>query len=91
MRLTDARMLQREIREAGYHCVVPLGNGPDGYFARIFGKTPIDFHTRQDFRKHHAMRLRQQRRAIRDYRKMRTGRRTLSPIEIMIDRACGLA
>lgn len=37
MNLADARRLRDEIREAGLHCTVPLGYGPDSYFARIFG------------------------------------------------------
>ena len=93
MTLTDARTLQQEIRTAHYGCIVPLGYGPHGYFCRIFGTGPIDFHTRQAFRTHHAHRLRESRNAVRAARdrQQNTSRlRGRPPIERMIDRACGL-
>ena len=94
MKLADARCLRDKIREhAGYHCVVPLGYGPDGYFARIFSSggngmlVPVNFHARAEYRAHYAMRLREGRAVSRMFAKPPKRR---SPIEIMVDRACGL-
>lgn len=98
MNLKDARTLRDEIRAYGYHCTVPLGYGPDGYSAFIFGAGPIEFKTRAAFRKHHAIRLRHRRQTDREIEKAggldaiirrAQGRRdTRSPIDRMIDEAC---
>lgn len=92
MRLDDARTLKRFIKSKGYHCIIPLGYGPDRYFARIFGTGGkwIDFTDAAAFRKHHAMRLRQGRTAQRELQRLSTRRRPRSGLEILIDRACGL-
>ena len=90
MSLLEARKLRDEIQRAGYHSIVPLGHGPEGYFARIFGKASIDFYSRHAFRKHHAMRLRERKKMFRDYEQIQRIRPARSPIEIMIDQACGL-
>lgn len=87
MKLRDARALQHEIQCRGYHCIVPLGFGPACYFARIFGvKAAIDFHSVASFRKHHAKHLRERRRIMRTP----FPARPRSPIEVLVDRACGL-
>ena len=89
MTLQEARTLRDEIRDAGLHCVVPLGFGPNGYFARIFGGFPVapkDFHDRQTWVEYKEA---SDKRRARDMARWNGGR-PRSPIEIMIDRACGL-
>jgi hypothetical protein len=97
MTLTNARKLQKEIQSKNYHCIVPLGYGPRRYFCRTFRTkngqlVPFDFRSRATFRKHHAMRLRENRRIMRFYDKMMQQQRARlrSPLDAMIDRACGL-
>jgi hypothetical protein len=97
MTLVNAKKLRDEIRAKGYHCVVPLGFTPRRYFCVIFhakaGKlVPMYFRSRASFRKHHAQALRNSRRIMRFYHEMqrRTQWETRSPLEFMIDRACGL-
>lgn len=91
MTLKEARELRDMIRKADVHCVVPLGHGPDGYFARIIrdGK-PLDFHSFEqadEYMTARAERIRESNRAA-----MRlTMPRPRSPLEAMIDKACGLA
>jgi hypothetical protein len=86
MTLQEAKALRDEIREH-YHCIVPLGFGPGGYVARIFGlEGAIDFHTRFQYRAWHVRRLRERRAQLREWAMPQKRR---SPIEIMIDRACG--
>lgn len=89
MTLKDAKALRDEIRGYGYHCIVPLGHGPDGYTPRISSRS---FNTREEFRKYHAMRLRERRLAQREYERQlsRLRSRPRSPIEMMVDKACGL-
>lgn len=89
MTLKDARVLQAFIQRSGYHCTVPLGRGPDGYQPRIFGARDecTEFATVVDFRRHHAMRLRQRRAVARAARRPQRDRR--SPLDRMIDEACG--
>lgn len=97
MKHKDARTLATYIREAiGCACTVPNGHGPDGYFARIWTsrtddgtsqrqapERPKDFYSRADFEAWRAAcereRGRQERRS-----------RPRSPIDILIDRACGV-
>lgn len=90
MTLKDAKALRDYIRSKGYHCIVPLGHGPAAYAPEISG--PRSFQTRAAFRAHHAMRLRERRQALRAYLALVARRPALnrSPIEMMIDRACGL-
>ena len=89
MTLTEAKALRDEIRSRGYHCIVPLGHGPAGYFARIFRTAVerIDFHDRASFRSHHARRLWKRRAFMRT---LDQPARARSPIESMVARACGL-
>lgn len=100
MILAAAKLVRDEARRYGYHSIVPLGHGPDGYFARIYSAkieigadssvttalTTIDFRSRAEFRAHHAMRLRQRRALLASGRAVK--RR--SPIEMMVDRAYGI-
>lgn len=95
MTLKDAKKLRDEIREYGLHSIVPLGHGPDGYFARIFtNKGDRDFRTRRAwlaYRRQSDKEQRERAKLIARYElayQLRS--RPRSPIEIMIDRACGL-
>lgn len=97
MTLKDAKTLRDEIQQH-YHCIVPLGFRPDRYFTRIYtsdgngGLAPIDFHARPEYRMFRAKRLRDHRAKMRMYEAAeRALSRPRSPIELMIDRACGLA
>lgn len=87
MNLIDAKALRDVIRaETSCHCIVPLGHGPDGYFARIFaaplrGKpVAVDFYSIDAAKAYFT---------YRDVEKQQASR-PRSPIEIAIDRACGL-
>lgn len=86
MTLREARQLRDEIREAGVHCTVPTGYGPDGYFAQIGGLNgPVGTGTPERIRFHSRSEWEQYRQQMeRDLAPPR------APIEIMIDRACGL-
>jgi hypothetical protein len=93
MNLKQAKLLRDEITETtGAYCTVPLGYGPDGYFARIFrrldtggGVQPVDFGSREiwliDFSEQ--QRKKAERMAAIERRLRR------SPIEILIDQSCG--
>ena len=78
-----AKALRNRILATGLHCTVPLGYGPKGYFARIFTNkggelVPLDFKTYTAWEK---------------YKKARDAKgmpRPRSPMEAMIDRACGI-
>lgn len=91
MLLQDAKKLRDEIRRVGLHCIVPLKHGPDRYFARIFTVDgPVDFRDRKGwlgYRKGYEKRKREGERAAR----LLTLPPPRSPLELMIDRACGLA
>jgi len=95
MKLKEAREFRDYIiAKVGVNCTVPLGFGPDGYFPRsILSTGPHDWKSRAEFRKWAADHLRKRRRIMHDYNEMmaRKNRRARSPIELMIDRACGLA
>lgn len=100
MTLIQAKALRDEITaKTGAYCTVPLGYKPDRYFCRIFRSEwsatggpsgpahPIDFQNRQewliDFEDQ------QRRKRERDEYFARQRRRALSPIEMLIDQACG--
>ena len=96
MTLKDAKAFRDEIiAKTGVNCTVPLGFGPDGYFPRsILSAGPHDWTSRAEFRKWAADHFRARRRAIRAYNQMMLRgrlRKARSPIEMMVDRACGLA
>lgn len=95
MTLKEAKELRDYIIATnGVNCTVPLGHGPDGYFPRsILRAGPHDWTSRQEFRNWHAKHLRERRRIHRDYDAMmqRSVRRARSPLDLMIDRACGIA
>jgi hypothetical protein len=90
MTLSEARALRDLIRTDGPFCTVPLGNGPDGYFARIFtshgsesgAAIAKDFRSESEYRDYVAER--DQAKAKRFIRP------AASPIEMLIDSACGL-
>src|SRR5687767_352939 len=91
MKLKQAKALRDEITaKTGAYCTVPLKHGPDKYFARIFrwseefkATLPVDFESRTawllDFRTQEQIKLARQLKS-----------RPRSPIEILIDRACGV-
>jgi hypothetical protein len=88
MTLKVAKTLREEIRRTGIHCVVPLGFAPDGYFARIFTSDgPLDFYDRGTFRKYKADLIVSRRAKRRTDVRLARPR---SPIDILIDRSCGL-
>lgn len=95
MELKAAKALRDEIKLAGYDCIVPLGYGPRGYFARIFGATnkPRDFRTLRVFRRFRLKRKMEAERAQHEYVKLMLQQRypARSPIEMMIDDACGIS
>lgn len=93
MILASARVLQAKIKEAGLHCIVPLGHGPDGYFCRIFtDKGTKDLASVRDWVKYRRASMKRRAKALADYELLMTQmRRPRSPIELMIDRACGLS
>lgn len=90
MTLSDARHVRDRIRESGIHCTVPTGYAPDGYFARII--TPRepggvkDFYSEKEWV---AWRVKSLRSDIKRRRELDERLRPRSPIEILIDRACG--
>jgi hypothetical protein len=93
MKLPAARALQAKIKAAGPHCIVPLGHGPAGYFCRIFtSEGPRDFHGHCGWGTYHRASLKRRAKAHEEYERMLSQmRRPRSPIELMIDRACGLS
>jgi hypothetical protein len=92
MTLKEAREFRDYIHSKdSINCMVPLGFGPNGYFPRSMLSTgPHFWKTRAEFRKWLADRIRQRRRQLREYKRL-TIRRARSPIELMVDRTCGLA
>jgi hypothetical protein len=96
MTLKEARALRDYIHSKNsINCTVPLGHGPDGYFPRsdMGAAGPRDWKSKQEFRDWHAQYLRRQRKIMREYHAMlarQSMRRARSPIELMVDRACGL-
>lgn len=97
MTLKDARALRDEITKGdGLHSVVPLGRGPDGYFARIWGaKGQTDFHSRREWLAYRKGVRARRAAVLKDAEYFRDHGFTLpkprSPLDLMIDRACGLA
>lgn len=92
MTLKDARQLRDYIHSKdSINCTVPLGHGPCGYFPQsILSTGPRDWTSRQDFRDWLATRIRERRVIQRQYDAvMRRPQRARSPIEMMIDKACG--
>jgi hypothetical protein len=93
MKLKEARALRDEIRDdLGCYCAVPFGYPPDGYFARIW--TVIDspdgalkerrFYSRDEWLAH------KERRAELAAITLKSIQPPRSPIEYLIDKACGL-
>lgn len=76
----DAKALRDAIRMDGPWCIVPTRRGVPKYVARIFtDKGERDFVSYAEYEAY---------KRERDAR--RTAMRPRSPIEIMVDRACGL-
>jgi hypothetical protein len=93
MTLKDAKALRDYIIDkSGVNCTVPLGHGPSNYFPMsVLGTGPHQWQSRQEFRDWWAGRLRERRNTLRQYdRLVRQRQRPRSPIEMMIDNACGL-
>jgi hypothetical protein len=83
MTLQAARALRDEILADGTHCVVPLGHGPDGYWAQIVTTVGDGiFHSDEQWQEY---------RKEREARRFRIMHPARSPIEMLIDKACGLA
>lgn len=93
MNLKEARALRDEIRDGeGLHCTVPLGQPKDGYFARIWscrnlfdqsGAGAVDFTSRDEWLAWLEMK--------HEYdRERERANRPKSPLDILIERACGL-
>ena len=92
MTLAEAKKLRDEIRVYCF-CTVPLGYGPSDYFARIFssrgvqsGARAVDFHSREAW-----LAWKKQADAQDKLKRRCRCPRPRSPIEAMIDRACGLS
>ena len=82
MTLIDARKLRDEILATGIYATVPLGHGPDGYWAQIVSSVGDGiFHSLEDFEQYRKESL------ARRFKELHPAR---SPIEMMIDKACGL-
>lgn len=81
MRLADARKLRDRIRARGIDCTVPLGYGPDGYWCQIHTTDhgTVTFFEERDFDSYMEHRQTMRSRSTRH----------LSPIDRMIDAACG--
>lgn len=92
MTLKDARAFRAYIHsKCSVNCTVPLGLGPDGYFPRsVLSTGRHDWTSRAEFRTWLARNIRERRRITRDYERMTRRRDIRSPIERMIDTACGL-
>lgn len=90
MTLKDAKLLRDKIKATGPWTTVPLGHGPDGYFVRI-----ITDRGPKEFRSWRAYRAYRQSRMLERLDAEAAARRAIftvpqSPIEIMIDQACGV-
>lgn len=96
MTLKDARQLRDYVgSKCTVNCTVPLGFGPDGYFAVTVLRTgPHKWQSRAEFRTWLAGNIRERREITRRYDEMirrKNMPKARNPIELMIDRACGLA
>lgn len=97
MTLTEARRVRDFFRSRRIHSIVPLGHGPDGYYAEIIasdigerGYRKMPFGSMAEARSHVAMRLRWERAFKRECLEFENRKPPRSPIDVMIDRACGL-
>jgi hypothetical protein len=104
MTFAEAKKLRDFIRSYGPWCTVPTGYKPDRYFARILRwdeaakkMLPVDFHDWLAARKDMAEMLCRERatrarcREFKDREWFRLNHPPRSPLDAMIDRACGLA
>lgn len=100
MTFKDARALRDLIRETGIHCTVPTGYAPDGYFARIVttigsptgAGLPKDLRDHADWEAWEAYRASMSAMEERERKRARLGTmpRPRSPLDVLIDRACGI-
>lgn len=101
MTLTEARELRDEIRAKGQRAAVPIGYAPQAYFVRVPFKPgqnplqseggPVDFVSREDFDGWRHAAKAAYNASLREFMQ-RAGiapQRPLSPIERMVDAACG--
>lgn len=89
MTLKDARAVRDLVRRYGVACTVPLAHASGRYVARIWCVgSARDFISMQEARDYIAGMLRRRRR-VRDEMARAVRRDTRSPLERMIDRACG--
>lgn len=94
MTLADARALRDAIRnKIGLRCSVPTGYPPDRYFVRVVlpTKERRDFYSRSEWRQYaHDCNV-EQTRILDDFcRKHGISLKARSPLDILIDRTCGL-
>ena len=90
MTLLEARRARDYLRKHGYKCTVPLGHGGpngDGYFlsVKLNGKA-VRFYTTEEWNAH-AMKQNQH---VADYVARYRVADTRSPLDRMIDEACGV-
>lgn len=82
MNLDEARKLRDTIREAGLHCTVPLGPPRSCYYAKIFTNAgELRLYGPADWDRY----VRE-----RDAKRIQNMPRPKSPIDAMIDAACGI-
>lgn len=86
MKLKNARELRDVIRADGTYCTVPNGHGPDRYFVSI--TTSIYGNPAREIR---LVTIKEYERYKMDRFKLKLKSRPRSPIEYMVDKACGLS
>lgn len=86
MKLKQARRLRDFLRKHGIKCTVPLGYADDGYFVQWcqYG-TQMRFYSVEEYNAH----VMEQHRRLQEFADRNVPRDTRSPIERMIDQACG--
>lgn len=92
MTYKQAKKLRDLIRADGIHCIIPVGQVGKGHVARIFTKGgPRDFRSVRGYRTYCTIRD-GERALVEQWIQQQEGflRQPRSPIEAMIDKACGL-
>jgi hypothetical protein len=95
MTLKDAREFRDYIQsKCSLNCTVPLGFGPADYLpTSVMRDGPRRWQSKAEFRTWLAQYIRERRNIHRRYEQMvsaQATRRARSPLDIMIDQACGL-
>ena len=92
MKLKDARRLRDFLRGKGIRATVPLGYAPDGYGVVIVSRDEgrLRFDSPDDWNAYARRKNERERRLLDEWCERHNLRPARSPIEIMIDRACGL-